>query len=109
MKTITSALLISASLLGSSAFAAGPAPSGELDYPPAVAQTSTLSRADVVAQLHAAQAAGRVTFGENDAPVIAAHQGTAATRAEVKAAARDARVQGPVSFSGQGYPQTGGA
>ena len=68
MKTLASLLLISATFAGTAAYAQEP--SGELDYPPAISQTSSLTRAQVVAELQAAKAAGQVTFGEIDEPAV---------------------------------------
>ena len=96
MKNLASLLLISASLAGTAAYAQ--APSGELDYPPEVVQTSSLTRAEVVAELQAAKAAGQVTFGETEEP---ARQASASvlTRDEVQAEAAAARAQRSASSS----------
>jgi len=104
MKTIASVLLISASLAGTAAYAAEP--SGELDYPPAITQTSQLTRAQVVAELQQARAAGQITFGENDEPVTQVADSNL-TRAQVHAEAVQANAHGPVAFGGEGYPNTG--
>jgi len=104
MKTLASVLLISASLAGTAAYAAEP--SGELDYPPTITQTSQLTRAQVIAELQQARAAGQVTFGDIDepAPQVAA---STVTRAQVHAEAVQANAHGPVAFDGEGYPNTG--
>lgn len=104
MKTIASVLLISASLAGTAAYAQEP--SGELDYPPTITQTSQLTRAQVVAELQQARAAGLVTFGEIDEPATQVATSTV-TRAQVHAEAVQANAQGPVAFGGEGYPNTG--
>ncbi|OZI45224.1 DUF4148 domain-containing protein [Bordetella genomosp. 4] len=104
MKTIASVLLISASLAGTAAYAAEP--SGELDYPPTITQTSQLTRAQVIAELQQARAAGQVTFGDIDEPVTQVAASTV-TRAQVHAEAVQANAHGPVAFDGEGYPNTG--
>lgn len=104
MKTLASVLLISASLAGTAAYAAEP--SGELDYPPTVTQTSQLTRAQVIAELQQARAAGQVTFGDIDEPVTQVAASTV-TRAQVHAEAVQANAHGPVAFDGEGYPNTG--
>jgi len=103
MKTLVSAAMISMTMMGA-AYAAEP--SAELDYPPAVEQTSALTRAQVVAELQAARAAGQVTFGETEqaaAPVAS----STLTRAQVQAEAAEARAHGAYAFGGEGYPDTG--
>ncbi|OZI73687.1 MULTISPECIES: DUF4148 domain-containing protein [Bordetella] len=104
MKTLASILLISAGLAGTTAYAQEP--SGELDYPPAVAQTSSLTRAQVVAELQAARAAGQVTFGETEQAATPVASSTL-TRAQVQAEAAEARAHGAYAFGGEGYPNTG--
>ncbi|MGP1666684.1 MAG: DUF4148 domain-containing protein [Rhodanobacter sp.] len=79
MKTLATVLMISASVLVGAAQAAEP----EV-YPAEVGTPSSLTRAQVVSQLHAAQVAGLITEGQQPSyPVLAAHQ--AKTRAEVQA------------------------
>lgn len=99
MKTIVSAVVISLTMMGS-AYAGSRAPSGELDYPPAVDQTSTATRAQVRAELQAAKEAGQVTFGELEQPQ-APVASTTLTRAQVQAAAAQAGLNGAVSFGDQ--------
>ncbi|CAM3948907.1 DUF4148 domain-containing protein [Bordetella tumulicola] len=106
MKTLASLVLISASLVGTAAYAQEP--SGELDYPPEVVQTSSLTRAQVIAELQAAKAAGQVTFGDIDEPATQTASSTV-TRAQVHAEAVEANQSpnGSVAFDGRGYPNTG--
>lgn len=80
MRTFTSAALLAAALFGFNAFAG----SGELDYPPADTQGSSLTRSQVQHELAIARAAGQLVFGESQepAPQLA---GSAATRAQVRA------------------------
>ncbi|OZI18181.1 DUF4148 domain-containing protein [Bordetella genomosp. 7] len=96
MKNFASLLLISASLAGTAAYAQEP--SGELDYPPEVVQTSSLSRAEVVAELQAAKAAGLVTFGDIEEPAKQAAASTL-TREQVQAEAAAARAHRSASNS----------
>ena len=100
MKTLTSALLLSATLISASAFA------GELDWPVAPNTASSVSRAQVQADLQDAKANGQIAFGELQQPTQVAQSNV--SRATVQADALRARVNGPVAFSGQGYPRTGG-
>ena len=104
MKTIASVLLISASLVGTAAYAAEP--SGELDYPPTITQTSHLTRAQVIAELQQARTAGQIAFGDIDEPATQVAASTV-TRAQVQAEAVEANAHGPVAFGGEGYPNTG--
>ncbi|OZI21976.1 hypothetical protein CAL18_13850 [Bordetella genomosp. 7] len=96
MKNFASLLLISASLAGTAAYAQEP--SGELDYPPEVVQTSSLTRAEVVAELQAAKAAGLVTFGDIEEPAKQAAASTL-TREQVQAEAAAARAHRSASNS----------
>ena len=96
MKTLASALLFSASLLASGAYASTPADTPE-GGSPATFQTSSVSRANVVADLNQAKANGEVAYAEADAPFRAvASSGT--TRAQIAAAAAQARANGQLSF-----------
>ena len=104
MKTLASLLLISATFAGTAAYAQEP--SGELDYPPAISQTSSLTRAQVVAELQAARAAGQVTFGEIEQPAGPVAASTL-TREQVLAELISAHENGPIAFGGEGYPNTG--
>ncbi|OZI18333.1 hypothetical protein CAL18_13855 [Bordetella genomosp. 7] len=96
MKNLATLLLISASLAGTAAYAQEP--SGELDYPPEVVQTSSLTRAEVVAELQAAKAAGLVTFGDIEEPAKQAAASTL-TREQVQAEAAAARAHRSASNS----------
>ena len=66
MKTVASFLLISAPFFGAIAY--GQEPSGELDYPPTMTEISSLSRAQVIAELEAAKAIGQYIFGDSEEP-----------------------------------------
>lgn len=107
MKALASALMISATLIAGAAQAAsvndapktraqvvaelqqaraqGLLSTGELDYPPAIVQTSTKTRAQVQSELAAAEAAGQINNGEDlSYPAIAAAP-SGVTRAQVQA------------------------
>lgn len=104
MKTVVSAIMISASIFAGAAHAADETPitraqvvaelqqarsaglisHGELDYPPAIASTSSKSRSEVQSELSAAIGAGQISIGESDYPPVAATDGSK-TRAQVKA------------------------
>ena len=63
MKTLVSALILSASFIGA-------AQAGELDYPPALNTQSTVTRAQVQQELAAARAQGLTESGELDYPPV---------------------------------------
>ncbi|AZY51740.1 DUF4148 domain-containing protein [Bordetella avium] len=101
MKTLVSALILSAAF-------AGAAQAGELDWPPAQDSSSTLSRAQVESELASARQAGLMASGENDYPIAAYAQGAMATRAQVKAELASARAQGLTDSAELDYPPTAG-
>ena len=103
MKALATALMVTATLAGMSAAhadgktreqvrqelqaakAAGQVTFGELDYPPAIAQQTSLTREQVRQELQAAQAAGQVTSGELDyPPPAAAPRAAGKTREQVR-------------------------
>lgn len=104
MKTLVSALMISATVFTGAAYAAdsssptraqviaemqqakaaGLISSGEQAYPVAISTASTKDRAQVQQELSAAIAAGQVSIGEQAYPLTAGTNSTK-TRAEVKA------------------------
>ena len=104
MKTLVTALMISATVFAGAAQAAddstltreqviaemqaakstGLVSTGELDYPPVFNSTNDKSRSEVKAELAAAIEAGEITVGEEVYPSVAAAAGSK-TRAEVKA------------------------
>ena len=90
MKTIASLLLISASLAGPAAFAQAN-------------ETHTLTRAQVVAELHAARAAGQLSVGESDYPPAIQHT-SSLTRAQVIAELQAAQAAGQLSVGESDYP-----
>ena len=109
MKTLASLLLISATFAGANAFAASPnlEPNnvpfqGVYGHVDANAPT----RAQIVAELQAAKAAGLVLQGDIEEPALPAAD-PALTFEQVHAEAIAVREHGPVAFGGQGYPNTG--
>jgi hypothetical protein len=100
MKTLASLLLVSATVAATAAYALGP--SGELDYPPAISQITSLSRAQVMAEFEAAKAAGRLVFGEIDEPSIPIAESTL-SREQVRAEAVAAHANGSYSFGELDY------
>ena len=107
MKTLTSALLVSMSLLSAGAFAASP--NIEPNNVPfqgvyGQADQNTPSRAQVAADLAQAKAAGLVTFGESDEYPVAVASNTGKTRAQVAAELAQAKANGEYSFGELDYP-----
>ena len=96
MKTITTALFVSASLLASGAYASPPADTPD-GGSPASFQSTSVNRANVIAELQQAKANGEVAYAEADAPFqsVAA---SGASRAQIAAAAAQARANGQISF-----------
>ena len=106
MKTLTSALLVSMSLLSAGAFAASP--NIEPNNVPfqgvyGQADQNTPTRAQVVADLAQAKAAGLVTDGEQDYPApVAFHSDK--SRDQVVAELAQAKANGEYSFGELDYP-----
>ncbi|MEN5158215.1 DUF4148 domain-containing protein [Achromobacter spanius] len=101
MKTLVSALILSASFIGA-------AQAGELDYPPALDTHSTVTRAQVQQELAAARANGELAFGEEGyaaAPIALAGD---KSRAEVKQELAAARAQGLTDSGELDYPPVQG-
>jgi len=111
MKTLATVLLLSGSMLAGGAVQADEA----FNYPADISVQSTqpsLSRAQVLDQLHAAEAAGQVVIGHQSDYPTAVMSRSSETRAEVKAdlaAARDAGqvVGGHVPFYPAGVSSNG--
>ena len=109
MKTLASLLLISATFAGANAFAASPnVEPNNVPFQGVYGQVDATAptRAQIVADLQAAQAAGQVTFGDIEEPALPAADPTL-TFEQVHAEAVATRENGPVAFGGQGYPNTG--
>jgi anti-sigma28 factor (negative regulator of flagellin synthesis) len=85
---------------------------GNLDYPPAMPQTSSLTRAQVKAQLAQAKADGQYTFGNLDYPpqqvASADDQNGQAKRNEVVAELAQAKADGQYTFGNLDYPPAQG-
>jgi hypothetical protein len=103
MKTLVSALILSASFIGAAAQA------GELDYPPELNTASTVTRAQVQQELAAARANGElVSGGEGYAATAFASVGADKTRAQVKQELAAARAQGLTESGELDYPPVQG-
>jgi anti-sigma28 factor (negative regulator of flagellin synthesis) len=84
---------------------------GNMDYPPAIPQTSSLTRDQVVAQLAQAKADGQYTFGNLDYPPQVAQaddNNGQATRAEVVNELAQAKADGTYTFGNLQYPPANG-
>lgn len=101
MKTLISALILSAAFVGA-------AQAGELDWPPAQENTSSLTRAQVQAELQAARQAGQITYGEEEYPVSAYAEASTVSRAQVRAELDQARAQGLLTYGEEAYPPVAG-
>jgi len=101
MKTLVSALVLSAAFVGA-------AQAGELDWPPAADTASTVTRAQVRDELAQARAAGEIANGEQAYPAFAQSGQQQASRAQVRQDLRDARVAGALSNGEQSYPPVAG-
>ncbi|SEJ43170.1 DUF4148 domain-containing protein [Achromobacter sp. NFACC18-2] len=101
MKTLVSALILSASFIGA-------AQAGELDYPPAVNTQSTVTRAQVQQELAEARANGELVFGEEGYAATAFAYAGDKTRAQVKQELAAARAQGLTDAGELDYPPVQG-
>ena len=101
MKTLVSALILSASFIGA-------AQAGELDYPPALNTQSTVTRAQVQQELAAARANGELVSGEEGyAATIFAASGNK-SRVQVQKELAAARAQGLTDGGELDYPPVQG-
>ncbi|KNE28426.1 DUF4148 domain-containing protein [Achromobacter spanius] len=126
MKALASALMVTATLVGMSAAhadgktreqvqqelqaakAAGQVTFGELDYPPATVQQTSLTRAQVQQELQAAKIAGQVTSAELDyPPKTAVSQAGGKTREQVRQELAEAKASGEYTFGELDYPPQG--
>lgn len=106
--TAVSALVLSASFLAAAAVQAAPM-TGELGYPPEVQQTSSLSRAEVQAELAAAHQQGPAFNGELDPQsVFVGGQASDVSRAQVVEQREAARAEGLISRGNLDYPPANG-
>lgn len=109
MKTLASLLLISATFVGASAYAASPnIEPNNLPFQGVYGQVDTgaPTRSQVLAELQTAKAAGLVLHGNIEEPALPAADLTL-TREQVHAEVLAIHNNGPVAFDGQGYPDTG--
>ena len=106
MKTLTSALLVSMSLLSAGAYAASPnIEPNNVPFQGVYGQVdaNAPTRAQVVADLAQAKAAGLVTYGEQEYPVeVAFHSDK--SRDQVVAELAQAKANGEYSFGDLDYP-----
>ena len=125
MKTLTTTLLLSLALVGVGAHPAGVEQAkssaqvatelqqakasgqytfGELEYPPALPQTTSLSSQEVQAQLQQAKISGQYTFGELEYPAAVSAPASAKTRADVQQELAQAKASGQYTFGELEYP-----
>ena len=101
IKTLAAAIAVSAAFVGT-------AQAGELDWPPEAPNVSSLTRAQVVADLQDARAQGLVTTGELAYPPVARQAGSQVTRAQVRQELSAAQAAG-LDMSGElDYPPVAG-
>ena len=108
MKTLASLLLISATFAGANAFAASPnVEPNNVPFQGVYGQVDATAptRAQIVADLQAAQAAGQVTFGEIEEPAQVAASDV--SREAVRAEAVAARENSPTAYDIYDYSYTG--
>jgi len=108
MKTLTTTLLVSMSLLSAGAFAA-PSPNVEPNNVPfqgvyGHVDSNAPTRAQVLEELAQAKAAGLVTYGELDYPVEQAPATPAKTADQVRAELTQAKATGQYTFGELQYP-----
>jgi len=101
MKTLVSALVLSAAFVGA-------AQAGELDWPPAADTASTLSRAQVRDELAQARADGEIVNGEQAYPAVAQAADSRLSRAQVRQELSAARANGEIVNGEQSYPDIAG-
>ncbi|OZI40444.1 hypothetical protein CEG14_01365 [Bordetella genomosp. 1] len=91
-----------------SAAFAGTAQAGELDYPAADTSVSTLTRAQVVADLKLAKSQGLVAATEQGDPIVAGTEVSQLSRAQVRRELSSARAAGLESSGELDYPPVAG-
>ena len=102
MKTLVSALILSATFMGA-------AYAGELDYPPVQDSHSSVTRAQVQQELADARAKGELASGEEGYPATAyAQVGAAKTRVQVQQELAAARARGLTESGELDYPPAQG-
>jgi len=101
IKTLAAVIAVTAAF-------AGTAQAGELDWPLDAPSASTLTRAQVVADLQDARAQGLVTTNELAYPPVAQHADSQVTRAQVRQELSAAQAAG-LGMSGElDYPPVAG-
>jgi len=106
MKSLTSALLVSMTVLSAGAYAASPnIEPNNVPFQGVYGQTdaNAPTRAQVIAELAEAKAAGLVTYGEEEYPVQQAAT-TSKSRDQVVAELAEAKANGEYSFGELDYP-----
>ncbi|MBO1014187.1 DUF4148 domain-containing protein [Achromobacter sp. SD115] len=101
MKTLVSALILSASFIGA-------AQAGELDYPPALNTESTVTRAQVQEELAQARANGELVSNEEGSTTTIFAASGDKSRAQVQKELAAARAQGLTDSSELAYPPVQG-
>jgi len=101
MKTLVSALILSASFIGA-------AQAGELDYPPPLNTESTVTRAQVQQELAQARANGELVSGEEGYPTTMFAAAGDKTRAQVQQELAAARAHGLTDSGELAYPPVQG-
>ncbi len=101
MKTLVSALILSASVIGV-------AQAGELDYPPALDTHSTVTRAQVQQELAAARANGELVSTEEGYAAASFVSAGDKSRAQVKQELAAARALGLTDSGELDYPPAQG-
>ncbi|WP_447922531.1 DUF4148 domain-containing protein [Achromobacter aegrifaciens] len=101
MKTLVSALILSASFIGA-------AQAGELDYPPALNTESTVTRAQVQQELVQARANGELVSGEEGYAATIFAASSAKSRTQVQQELAAARAQGLTDSAELAYPPVQG-
>lgn len=111
MKTLTAAVLVSMTMLSAGAYAASPnIEPNNVPFQGVYGQTdaNAPTRAQIQEELAQAQAAGLVSFGENDYPREQARPHTGKTRAEVRLELSQAKASGQYSFGELDYMGSAG-
>ncbi|OZI66065.1 DUF4148 domain-containing protein [Bordetella genomosp. 1] len=101
MKTLAAAIAVTAAF-------AGTAQAGEQDWPPADTSVSTVTRAQVVADLQAAREQGLVTTAELAYPPVTATSATQLTREQVQQQLHAAQAAGLDQSGELDYPPVAG-
>ena len=107
MKTLTTALLVSMSVLSAGAYAASPnIEPNNVPFQGVYGQVdaNAPTRAQVAADLAQAKANGQYTFGEEDYPAAVATNTSGKSREQVRAELAQAKANGQYTFGDLDYP-----